>query len=126
MDPKLWRHLPTDLVRRILTLCDIDVRLTFKIPPKKLVLDQTFKFQNEIVYDLARRTLRQVEYDHESDSVLTFWRKGLVLSTVRRGPLYVFNMEWEPYELTMYTEDYAFGPAECRNHIVLNKSIKFV
>lgn len=126
MDPKLWRRLPTDIVRKIVDHLGIDVRLAFKVPPKKLVLDRNFKFQNEIVYDLANQTLRQVEVDPDLRAVLTFWRRGVKLSAIRPGPLYIFNMEWDPYELTMYTEELAFGPAECRNHIVVNKSIKFI
>ena len=125
MDP-VWRLLPDHLVLRILEFStEIDQRLAFKIPPRKLTLDRTIKFQNEIVYDLEKETMRQVEVD-EDDQVLTFWRRGLKLSMIRPGPIYIFNMEWEPYELTMYTGEYAFGPATCSNHVVINKTIKFV
>jgi hypothetical protein len=126
MDPNIWRHLPTDIVRKIIRLLGIDVRLAFKVPPRKLVLDKNLKFKNEIVYDMINHTLRQVEVDPELETVLTIWRRGIKLSAVRPGPLYIFNMEWEPYELTMSTEDFILGPAECQNHIVVNKSIKFI
>lgn len=120
MDP-IWTHLPTDLALKIIGhVDDIDVRRAFKIPPRRLVLDKNFEFRNEITYDPVRRILFQIE------NQLFFKRKNINLSAIRPGPLYVFNMEWDPYDLTIYVDNYMFGPIECCRHVVTNKKVKFL
>jgi hypothetical protein len=120
MDP-IWTQLPTDLALKIIGhLDDIDTRLAFKVPPRRLVLDKNFEFRSEIVYDPISRILFQFE------NQLILIRKNINLSVVRPGPLYVFNMEWDPYDLTIHVENHTFGPIECCKHVVTNKKVKFL
>jgi hypothetical protein len=61
----IWKHLPTDLVRLIVTLSDptIDTRLYFGIPPKKLDEDRGWrlwyllKSHDGLVYNLESQAL---------------------------------------------------------------------
>ena len=120
MDP-IWGQLPNELALKIIGhLDDIDTRLAFRVPPRRLVLDKNFEFRNEIVYDPVRRILFQFE------NQMIFIRKNINLSVIRPGPLYVFNMEWDPYDLTIHVEKYTFGPIECCKHVVTNKKVKFL
>jgi hypothetical protein len=120
MDP-IWSQLPNDLALKIIGLLDdIDTRLEFRIPPRRLRFNKNFEFRNEIVYDMANKILFQ------NGNRKFFVRKNINLSSVRQGPLYVFNMEWEPYDLTIYVDHHAFGPIECSTHLVTNKRVKFI
>jgi hypothetical protein len=120
MDP-IWTRLPNDLALKIIAhLDDIDTRLEFKIPPRRLKLDRHFQFRNEIVYDPISRTLFQFE------NRIILVRKNINLSTIRPGPLYVFNMEWEPYDLFIHVDQYTFGPMPCSKHVATNKNVKVV
>jgi hypothetical protein len=125
MDP-VWTRLPNDLVLKIIGLLDdIDTRRAFRLPPRKLSIDQSFQFRNEIVYDPVTKILRQIEL--LDDEILTFWYRGIELSVIRPGPLYVFNMEWNPYEITMLSNDYVMGPNKCNTHVVVrNKKVKIL
>lgn len=62
----------------------------------------------------------------QNDNHMFFIRKNINLSSIRQGPLYAFNMEWEPYNLTIYVNEYSFGPIECSSHLVTNKKVKFI
>jgi hypothetical protein len=120
MDP-IWSHLPNDLVLKIVGhLEDIDIRVAFKITPRRLKMDKNFQFRNEIVYDPVNRNL------FEFENKILFVRKNINFSVIRPGPLYIFNMEWEPYNLIIYTENCTMGPIQCFDHIVLHKNVKFL
>ena len=120
MDP-IWALLPNDLALKIIGhLDDLDVRIAFRIPPRKLSIDQNFQFRNEIVYDPVSRVM----FQHENRMI--FIRKNITLSAVRPGPLYVFNMEWDPYDLIIHVDNYTFGPIQCSNHVVVNKKVHFL
>ena len=126
MDP-VWTLLPNDVALRIIGLLDdIDVRLAFKIPPKKLKLDRNFQFRYEIVYDHLSRTMWDFTGLTEREQPYWVTRKGIKFSQYRSPGLYVFNIGWERYEMTMFSEGIQHGPTTCRNHIVLNKKVKFV
>lgn len=117
----IWTRLPDDLVFKIIgNLDDIDTRLAFGIPPKKLRLNKNFEFRNEIVYDPISKTLFQFE------NQIIFVRKNINISTIRPGPLYIFNMEWDEYDLIIHVGRYTFGPMLCSKHVVTNKKVKFV
>lgn len=126
MDP-IWRFLPDHLVLRILEFStEIDQRVAFKILPRKLVLPKNLEFRSEIVYDHLTRTMW--DFTGLTDPDVPYWitRKGIKFSQYRSdGDLYVFNIGWENYDMTMYSEDRVLGPSTCSNHIVTNKKVKF-
>lgn len=118
MDP-IWKKLPDDLALKIIGLLDdIDTRLSFKIPPGRLRIDENFEFRSENVYDPLAKILFQFQ------NKITIIRKNINLSSIRPGPQYVFNMEWEPYDLILRDDQYELGPVECTNHVVVNKKVK--
>lgn len=131
MDPKVWRHLPTDLVRRVLDMADlpIDTRLHFHLLPKKIFLKNFFKnFRNDLVYDNRTQTLWDFRHMHDADPDLKFFlkRKNFKFSVFRSPDLHVFNMGWDPYELTLMCATHQLGPTEVRNHLVIRDKIKFI
>jgi hypothetical protein len=124
MDPAVWRHLPTDLVRRVLSLADlpIDTRLHFKLENKKLNLKNFFKnFRNSLVYDNATHTL----WDFRPLPEFYLKRKNLKFSCFRSPGMHVFNMGWDPYDMTIYGA-FRFGPRQLSNHLVIRDKIKFI
>lgn len=126
MDP-IWRFLPNDLVLRVLEFSDeIETRIAFRIRPRKLGPERRIEPRPEIVYDHLTRTMWDFTGLTEREQPYWITRKGLKFSQYR-GPddLYVFNMGWEDYDMTMYSEGHVLGPTKCRNHIVLNKRVKF-
>ena len=126
MDP-VWRQLPNDLVLRILEFSDeIETRIHFKIPPRRLTLPRNFEFRPEIIYDHLTKSMW--DYTGLSDPEDPYWilRKGIKFSQYRSPDLYVFNMGWEDYEMTMFSTDHVLGPTVCSNHMVfVNKRVKF-
>lgn len=127
MDP-IWRLLPDHLVLRILEFSnEIEQRIFFKIPPRKLILNKNFEFRNEFVYDHLSKIMW--DFSGMSDPEVPYWimRKGIKFSQYRSpGDIYIFNMGWEDYDMTMYSDDYQIGPSKCSNHIVIHKRVKFV
>lgn len=126
MDP-IWRSLPNDLVLRVLEFSDeIDTRIYFKIPPRKLKPARNFEFRSEFVYDRTTQTM--FDFSGMSDPDEPYWiiRRGIPFSQYRSPGLHVFNMEWADYDMTMFSRGFQFGPSKCKNHIVLDKKVKFV
>jgi len=127
MDP-IWKNLPNDIVLRILEFSDeIETRIHFKIPSRKLVMDKNFQFRSEIVYDHLSKIMW--DFMGMSDDHAPYWikRKGINFSQYRSdGDLYIFNMEWEDYDMTLFETTYKIGPSKCNNHLVINKRVKFV
>jgi hypothetical protein len=125
---EIWKFLPTDLVRKILNMADlaIDTRLYFKLENKKINFKNIFWPRPSVVYDNASRTM--FDFTGLTDDDLPFWiiRKNIKFSQFRSPNTHVFNMEWDPYEMTMFSDDYILGPSECRNHIVFRENIKFI
>lgn len=133
MDPEVWRRLPSDLVRRVLTMADlpIDTRLHFGLVPKKINLKNFFKnFRNDLVYDNATKTLWDFRSMLDEDPAFKMFlkRKNFKFSMFRSPDVHVFNMGWEPYELTMVSTVQAIelGPIVVRNHLVIRDKIKFI
>jgi hypothetical protein len=125
MDP-VWMFLPDHLVLRILEFSnEIEQRVAFKILPRKLVLDKNLEFRSEIVYDHMTRTMW--DFTGLTDPEVPYWitRRGIKFSQYRRPGIYVFNMEWENYQMTMFSDQYQLGPTICSNHLVTNKRVKF-
>jgi hypothetical protein len=127
MDP-IWRFLPDHLVLRILEFSnEIEQRIFFKIPPRKLILNKNFEFRNEFVYDHLSRIMW--DFSGMSDPDVPYWikRKGIKFSQYRSPEdIYIFNMGWEDYDMTMFSDDIQIGPSKCSNHIVIHKRVKFV
>mgnify|MGYP000309205041 CR=1 FL=1 len=125
MDP-VWRSLPNDLALYIIDfLDDIDVRRIFGFRPRRLNFDRNFNFRNEFIYDRVTRTM--FDFSGMSDPTDPYWviRRGISFSHFRSPDLHVFNIEWEDYDMTLFETTHQVGPAICRNHIVLNKNVKF-
>ena len=126
MDP-VWARLPNDLALAIIGLLDdIDVRLAFKIPPRKLNPARKFELRPEIVYDHLTRTMWDFTGLTETEQPYWIMRRGIKFSQYRSPGLYVFNIGWEDYAMTMYSDEHILGPTTCRNHIVTDKKVKFV
>ena len=125
MDP-IWRLLPNDLVLRILEFSDeIETRIAFRIRPRKLNPDRMIEPRPEVIYDHLTRTMWDFTGLSERDHPYWITRKGIMFSQYRSPGLHVFNMGWEPYQMTMYSEGHILGPSTCRNHIVFDKNIKY-
>lgn len=122
----IWSQIPNDLAIHIIGfLDDIDTRLAFKIPPRKLKSGRKFDLRPEFIYDHLSRTLWDFSGLSETDHPYWITRKGIKFSQYRSPGLYVFNIGWEDYDMTMYSGESIHGPTVCRNHIVLNKKVKF-
>ena len=125
MDP-IWRFLPDHLVLRVLEFSnEIEQRVAFKILPRKLVLAKNLEFRSEIVYDHMTRTMW--DFTGLTDPEMPYWitRKGIKFSQYRSPGLYIFNMGWEDYQMTMFSGQNQIGPSTCSNHLVTNKRVKF-
>lgn len=65
MDPKIWKNLPIELIRKIIESSEptIDTQLAFKIPPKKIKEDMAWrlwyllKSHDGLVYNLETESL---------------------------------------------------------------------
>jgi hypothetical protein len=116
--------LTPNLTRSVLSLADlpIDTRLHFKLENKKLNLKNFFKnFRNNVVYDNATQTL----WDFRPMPEFYMKRTNLKFSCFRSPDVHVFNMGWEPYDMTIYGA-FRFGPRQLTNHLVIRGEIKFV
>jgi hypothetical protein len=126
MDP-IWRFLPDHLILRILEFSnEIEQRVAFNIFPRKLVIDKKLQFRNEIVYDHLSKTMWDFTGMTEPDHPYWITRKGIKFSHYRSdGDVYIFNMGWEDYQMTLFSDGSQIGPSTCSNHIVINKKVKF-
>lgn len=125
MDP-IWRLLPDHLVLRILEFSnEIEQRISFKILPRKLVIDKNFEFRNEIVYDRFSKTMFDFTGKTEREDPYWIIRKGIKFSQYRTAGIYIFNIGCEPYQMTMFSETHQVGPSTCSNNIILHKKVKF-
>ena len=115
------------ILHRVLEFSDeIDQRVAFKISPRKLVLPKNFEFRNEIVYDHLSKTMWDFTGMTEPDHPYWITRKGIKFSQYRSdGDLYIFNMGWEDYQMTLFSDGKQIGPTTCSNHLVINKKVKF-
>jgi hypothetical protein len=117
--------LGPDLIRSVLSRADlpIDTRLDLGLDPKKLNFKNFFQnFRNKLVYDKSTQTL----WDFRPLPEFYMKRKNLKFSCFRSpDQLYVFNMGWEPYDMTIYGS-FKFGPRTLSNHLVIRDEIKFV
>ena len=111
MDPKVWKNLPTDLIRKIIELSypSIDVQLCFKIPPKKLDEAKSWrlwyllKSHDGIIYNLESKSLHILRIP-----VFHIIRRPIELSYHTAG-LYVFNDQEEEHLLEVTAPCGCFG-----------------
>jgi hypothetical protein len=115
------------LLHRVLEFSDeIEQRVAFKISPRKLVMDKNSEFRNEIVYDHLTKTMW--DFTGLTDRYDPYWviRKGIKFSQYTSvDDLYIFNMNYEEYQMTLFSGGTQVGPTTCSNLIVINKKVKF-
>lgn len=132
---KVWTHLPYDLVRYILNFIDdIDTRLYFKIPPRKLILPRNFNLKSEYVYLTEKQKLFDFSgmcdtndgYFIQPQYPYYIVREGIVFDMFSSPCYHIFNLDEDEYEMTMYSEEVIMGPSKCYNQIDIFKKVKFV
>ena len=105
MDPKIWRNLHTELIRKIIEISEpsIDVQLCFKIRPKKLDearawrLWYLLKSHDGIIYNLETESLHILRIP--SAYVV---RRPIKLDGIDAG-LSCFNMDGAEHTIEMTT-----------------------
>jgi hypothetical protein len=105
MDPKIWKNLPTELVRKIIEQADlsIDTKICFKITPKKLDearawrLWYLLKSHDGIIYNLETETLHNFRV-HNWHMV----KRPIKLDWLDDG-LWSFNQDENEHILEIYT-----------------------
>lgn len=118
MDPKIWKNLPTELVRRIIEQSQpsIDTQICFKIKPKKLSeariwrLWYLLKSHDGIVYNLETETLHNFRYPG-----FHVVKRPIKLDWLDDG-LWSFNAEGHEYIVEMYCSNGACVGAPCTDH----------
>jgi hypothetical protein len=116
--------LPNQVKLKVLDLVDdIDTRLAFRLRPRRLRIPRNLT-RFETIYDRVNKKM----YDFmglSEDPPYWIVRENIEFDYFRTPNIYVFNMGWEEYGMTMYTETEQNGPTPCFNHIVKN-SVKFI
>ena len=116
--------LPNQVKFKILDLIDdIDVRLAFRLSPRRLVLPRNLD-RYEAIYDQTNKKM----YDFQGlNDEWPYWivRENIEFDYFRTPDIHVFNMGWNGYDMTLYTENEKLGPTICYNHIVKH-SVKFI
>ena len=103
MDPKIWRNLPTELIRKIIEWSQpsIDVQLCFKIPPKKINEAKAWKLwwllksHDGIIYNIETMTLHNFRV-----AGFHMIRRPIELNYHTAG-LWIFNDKEEEHTLEM-------------------------
>lgn len=112
------------ITQKVLDLIDdIDTRLALKLKPRKVRVPKNL-FRTEAIYDRTNKKM----YDFlglSEDPPYWIVRDNIDFDYYRSPGIYVFNMGWQPYGMTMYTDKDQLGPTTCFNHIVKH-SVKFV
>ena len=116
MDSKIWKNLPTELVRRIILESNpsIDVQLYFKIKPKKIDearvwrLWYLLKSHDGLIYNLESKSLHIFRV-----SGCHIVRRPIELSYIDRH-MTVFNEHEETHNLEITTSTGAY--LMCPNH----------
>jgi hypothetical protein len=105
LDPKIWKHLPDDLIRQIIGMADIsiDARLAFGILPKRLDeakawrLWYLLKSHDGIVYNLETESLHILRFPGAY-----IVRRPVQLDWIDSG-LWCFNADGKEHSLEMST-----------------------
>jgi hypothetical protein len=118
LDPKLWRNLPTELIRKIIEWSEpsIDVQLCFKIKPKKIDerkawrLWYLLKSHDGLVYNLESKTLHNFHIPG-----CHIIRRPIELNYHTAG-LWVFNDTEDEYMVEIISSNGRFSSHLCREH----------
>jgi len=104
MNSKIWRNLPTELIRWIVEQSSpsIDTQLAFKISPKKIPEDRSWrlwyllKSHDGLVYNLETKTLHNFRMSG-------FHTVRRPVSLVIDDDLWIFNQEEAIHSLEVYS-----------------------
>ena len=118
MDPKIWKILPTELIRKIIEWSEpsIDVQLCFKIPPKKINeakawrLWYLLKSHDGLVYNLESKTLHNFRVPGSH-----IIRRPIELNYHTAG-LWVFNDQEDAHTLEIISPNGTFRSSITRDH----------
>ncbi len=118
MDPKIWKNLPTELIRKIIELSEpsIDVQLCFKIPPKKIDEAKSWrlwyllKSHDGLIYNLESKTLHNFRVP-ESHII----RRPIELNYYTAG-LWIFNDTEDEHMVEVISPKGTFQSFVTRDH----------
>jgi hypothetical protein len=118
MDKKLWRNLPTELIRKIIEWSEptIDVQLYFKIPPKKIDEAKSWrlwyllKSHDGLVYNLESKSLHNFRV-HGSHII----RRPIELNYYSAG-LWVFNDTEDEHMIEVISPSGSFHSCASRDY----------
>jgi hypothetical protein len=122
-------ELPYEIIRKILSMCDdLDIRIHFKVKPRRLAIDPAWRFRNPITYDTRTKTL----YDFEDMPYQWVIRKNIPFSGfrtregqwVKTGPIKVFNVGWLRHPVVMFAEGFVWE-FKSTDHCVVHKRLVF-
>lgn len=107
MDPKIWKKLPTELIRKIIEISkpSIDTQIYFKIKPKKLDEARAWRLwyllnsQDGIIYNLETQSLHNFRIPG-----FHIIKRPVVLDWLDAG-LWSFNIERKDYSVEISGPD---------------------
>ena len=114
--------LTKELINKVIDHLDINTRVELGLTPRKLKIPRISRFES--VYWNEKKKM----YDFSGLSEdPPYWiiREGINFDYFRTPYIYVFNMGWEAYSMTMYTTTGHSETTLCYNHIVKH-SVKFI
>ncbi len=115
------------VAEKILMYSDIDTRVKFSAPSRKISYSPNFIFRSELVYDNESMAL----YDFTEmcyDSPRWFKYDRIPFSGVRSTEdrtVVMFNLEWQDHLVTMFGDDYVIGPTIIHRHFITPRRVKF-
>jgi hypothetical protein len=122
MESNIWKHLPTDMIRKIIEDSDpsIDVQLAFKIRPKKLDEAKSWrlwymlKSHDGIIYNLETKTLHSFRFPG-----FHIIRRNIELSYHTAG-LWIFNEAEKDYTFEIVSPCGCFSGRQASDTWVTN------
>ena len=125
MDPKLWRNLPLELIRKIIEWSEptIDVQLCFKIPPKKIDEAKSWrlwyllKSHDGIIYNLETKSLHNFRIPGSH-----IIRRPVELNYNMAG-IWLFNENGDAHSLEVISADGTFSSFVTRDQWVTEMNV---
>jgi len=125
LDPKIWRNLPTELIRKIIEWSEptIDVQLCFKIPPKKINEAKAWKLwwmlksHDGIIYNIESKTLHNFRVPGSH-----IIRRPIELNYHTAG-LWIFNDKEDEHTLEMISPCGTFQSFITSDHWATEKRV---
>jgi hypothetical protein len=117
MDPKIWKNLPQELIRKIIEWSEpsIDVQLCFKIPPKKIDEEKAWrlwyllKSHDGIIYNLETKSLHSFRVPGSH-----IIRRPIELNYHTAG-LWIFNHQEDEHMMEVISPSGQFTSSVTRN-----------